>query len=117
MAVATFLHCMKKYNKIVRDKIPEIIKQSGSTCEVSFVDDQTALSYLVDKISEEAKEFKDSNYSKEELADLYEVMAAIMSKLHIRDAQLQQLRRKKNKSRGTFENNIILKSVEEKKNK
>lgn len=114
MAVTTFFieECMKKYNKIVRDKIPEIIQKDSSTCEVSFVDNKTAINYLVDKLSEEALEFKESNFSKEELADLYEVLDSIKNKLKIKDSQLTQIRRRKGKINGVFENNIILKSVE-----
>lgn len=104
---------MKKYNKIVRDRIPEVIRQDNKTCDVSFVDDKTAIEYLVKKVGEEAKEFEESGYDKRELADLYEVLDAIKNKLKIKDAQLSQIRRKKAKERGIFNNNIILKSTEE----
>lgn len=103
---------MKKYNKIVRDKIPEIIRKDGSTCEVSFTGNDRAVEYLVDKIIEEAKEFKESEYNKKELADIFEVLDAIMNKLNIKSSQITQIRRKKAKERGVFSNNIILKSVE-----
>lgn len=104
---------MKKYNKIVRDRIPEVIRQNNKTCEVSFVDDKTAIEYLVKKISEEAKEFEESGYDKKELADLYEVVDAVRDKLKIKNSQISQIRRKKAKERGIFNNNIVLKSVEE----
>lgn len=104
---------MKKYDKIVRDKIPEIIRQNDNTCEVSFVDNETALEFLIKKIGEETQEFKESEYSKEELADIYEVLDAIKNKLKIKDSQITQIRKKKAKDRGVFENNIILKSVKE----
>ena len=75
----------KKHNKIVRDRIPEIIRQDNATCEVSFVDDKTAISYLVEKIHEEADEFKNSNYNKGELVDIFEVLYSIMDKLKIKE--------------------------------
>lgn len=101
-----------KYNKIIRDKVPEAIQKDNSICEVNFVDDKTAIEYLVDKLSEEAQEFKESNFSKEELADIYEVLDAIKNKLKIKDSQITQARKKKGKTNGLFENNIILKKVE-----
>lgn len=101
-----------KYDKIVRDRIPEIIRNNNSTCEVSYVDDKTAIRYLVKKIHEEADEFEKSSYSKEEMADMFEVLYAIMSKLKIKESSITQIRNKKSKDNGVFKNNIILKNVE-----
>lgn len=101
-----------KYDKIVRDKIPEKIREDNSTCEVSYVDNKTAIKYLIKKIHEETDEFEKSKYSKEELSDIFEVLYAIMDKLKIKQPALDQIRRKKEKENGVFKNNIILKNVE-----
>ncbi len=51
---------MTKYNKAIRDKIPEIIEQSGSKCNVKTLSDEQFLSKLEEKISEEVPEYQDS---------------------------------------------------------
>jgi len=101
-----------KYDKIVRDRIPEKIRGDNSTCEVSFVENKTAIQYLIKKIHEEADEFEKSQYSKEELSDIFEVLHAIMDKLKIKESTINQIRNKKIKENGGFKNNIILKNVE-----
>jgi predicted house-cleaning noncanonical NTP pyrophosphatase (MazG superfamily) len=68
---------MKKtiYNKLVRDKIPEIIDSSGKTCTTEVLDDEEYIRFLDAKLDEELTEYhKDQNI--EELADLLEVIRA-----------------------------------------
>ena len=47
---------MKVYDKLVRDRIPEIIEASGSKCEIETVSDEVALEYLYKKLHEEVEE-------------------------------------------------------------
>ena len=47
---------MKIYDKLVRDRIPEIIENSGNHCEVEVVNDEIALEYLYKKLNEEVTE-------------------------------------------------------------
>lgn len=103
---------MAKYNKIVRDKIPEVIQSSKKSCDVSYVTDKEAVAFLSKKIVEEAKEFEEAE-SKEELADLYEVLDAIMEKKGWRKSEIDRVRADKKKKKGAFKNNIILKNVNE----
>lgn len=63
------------YNKLVRDRIPEIIEDSGKTCEVEVIDDKTYLEMLDEKLTEELNEYCES-HNIEELADLLEVVYA-----------------------------------------
>ena len=64
-----------QYNKLVRDRIPEIIESSGKTCEVEILSDEDYLSMIDAKLDEELTEYhKDQNI--EELADLMEVIYA-----------------------------------------
>lgn len=101
---------MSKFNKIVRDKVPEIIQASKKTCDVSYVSDKEAVEFLTKRIIQEAKDFQDG-YKKEELANLYEVLDAIMNKKGWRKSEIDRLRNEKNKNKGSFKNNIILKTV------
>ena len=64
-----------KYNKLVRDRIPEIIEVSGKTCKTEILKDEEYLRMIDAKLDEELAEYhKDQNI--EELADLIEVIYA-----------------------------------------
>lgn len=103
---------MIKYNKIVRDKIPEIIQSNGKNCDVTYVSNKEAIDFLAEKVLEEGKEFIETP-TKEELADLYEVLDAIMTKKGWRKTEIDRIRSDKGKKNGLFKNNIILKTVHE----
>ncbi|TDT46070.1 nucleoside triphosphate pyrophosphohydrolase [Fonticella tunisiensis] len=65
------------YNKLIRDRISEIIEVSGKKCEVRRLNDDEYLEKLNEKLMEELKEYYESG-SIEELADLVEVVHAIV---------------------------------------
>lgn len=71
---------VKTYNKLVRDRIPEMIEADGKTCEVEVLSDAAFLKALLDKLVEEAQEARDASPSERmtELADVFEVMDAVM---------------------------------------
>ena len=63
---------MKKYNKLVRDLIPEVIEADGKKCETEIVYGEEKTKFLEDKLKEEVDEYlEDKNL--EELADVMEV--------------------------------------------
>lgn len=64
---------IKKYNKLVRDRIPEIIESSGRTCVTEILSDEDYLRMLDVKLDEELAEYHDDQ-NIEELADLMEVI-------------------------------------------
>ena len=100
------------YNKLVRDKIPEIITASGKTCEIEILSDEAYLQMLDKKLDEELAEYhKDQNI--EELADLLEVLYAVAKARGYSLEELYQVRDEKQKSRGGFDRKILLKSVTE----
>ena len=101
------------YNKLVRDKIPEIIKVSGKTCETGVLSDEEYLQMLDKKLDEELAEYhKDQNI--EELADLLEVLYATAKARAYSIEELEQVRIEKQKARGGFDMKILLKSVRNK---
>ncbi len=69
-----------QYNKLVRDRIPEIIEASGKRCVCSTLSDEEYLAKLDEKLNEELAEYQESK-SMEELADLLEVIRAVASLL------------------------------------
>ena len=105
---------MKKiYNKLVRDKIPEIIEASRKSCRIEVLSDDEYLKMLDTKLDEELAEYhKDQNI--EELADLIEVIYAAAKARGFTIEELENVRAKKAAERGSFEKKILLKEVIEK---
>ena len=101
---------IRKYNKLVRDRIPEIIESSGKTCTVEILSDEDYLRMVDAKLDEELAEYhKDQNI--EELADLLEVIYAATKARGYSIEQLEAVRAEKATKRGSFEKKILLKSV------
>ena len=96
-----------KYNKLVRDKIPDIIKTKGGTPKTHCATNEEYLSKLEDKLREEMEEFlKDKN--PEELAVILEVIKAFANLQNLTLADIEKIRERKAKERGGFEKRIIL---------
>lgn len=101
---------IKKYNKLVRDHIPEIIKSSRNICKTKILSDEEYLRMIDTKLDEELAEYhKDQNI--EELADLLEVICAAAVARGYTLEQLEAIRAEKNKKRGGFEKKILLVEV------
>lgn len=64
------------YNKLVRDKIPEIIKEKNQECSRHVANENEYRTSLQDKLTEEVKEFL-TEPNEKELADILEVINAI----------------------------------------
>ena len=96
-----------KYNKLVRDRIPEIIEASGKTCKTMILDDIEYLRMLDAKLDEELAEYhKDQNI--EELADLREVIYAVVIARGYTTEELERVRKVKAENRGEFKSRIFL---------
>ena len=104
---------IKKYNKLVRDCIPEIIEASGNTCITEILSDEDYLRMLDAKLDEELAEYH-ADQSIEELADLIEVIRACAVARGYTIEELEQVRVEKVAKRGGFEKRILLKEVIEK---
>lgn len=96
-----------KYNKLVRDKIPEYIKSKGGVPVIRLASDEEYWDKLKEKLHEEVKEFSESE-SIEEIADIHEVLNAICIHKKFNMEELQLVRNKKVEERGAFEKKIIL---------
>ncbi len=102
---------MKVMNKLVRDKIPEIIEADGRTCKTHILSDEEYLSALEEKLNEEVAEYqKDKNL--EEMADVLEVLQAICIARGYSLEELEALRKKKADERGGFSKKIFLESTD-----
>lgn len=103
---------MSGKGKLVRDKIPEIIKKDGKTPIFrSASSNKTEHEMrLGEKLVEEAREFADSGRL-EELADIQELILAICDFRRISSKKLHEIRRKKREECGGFEKGIILEGI------
>ena len=101
------------YNKIVRDRIPEIIQSKGKQRHFSAVSGEELLSGLEAKLQEEFAEFRESGRSLEELADILEVVDGLASHLGSSFDEVLELKRAKRQERGGFEQGILLEGVED----
>lgn len=98
------------YNKLVRDRIPEIIEASGKNCIVEILSEERYLEMLDAKLDEELAEYhKDQNI--EELADLLEVLLAVAKARGYSCEELETVRLEKAKKRGGFDKKMLLKEV------
>ena len=103
---------MPKYNKLVRDCIPEIIESTGKTCETEILSDEDYLRMVDAKLDEELAEYhQDQNI--EELADLLEVIRAAAVARGYTLEDLERVRAEKAAKRGAFEKKILLLEVTE----
>lgn len=101
----------KHFHKLVRDRIPEIIEADGKTCVWETLSDEDYLRLLDEKLNEELAEYQQSK-SLEELADLLEVLGAVVTARGYTWNQLTALRKEKREQRGGFEKRILLKEVQ-----
>lgn len=100
-----------KYDKAVRNRIPEIIEKSGRECSVKKLPDAEFLTYMEKKLLEEVNEYLDSK-SIEELTDILEVVYRISELKGVSVDELERIRFNKSSRRGSFDGNYILISAD-----
>ena len=101
------------YDKLVRDKIPEIIEKAGKTCQTEVLSQEKYIEMLDKKLDEELLEYHNDKNA-EELADLMEVIYAVAVARGYTIDELEEIRAKKAEERGGFQRKILLKKVIEK---
>lgn len=101
----------EKYDKLVRDLIPEIIREDGRNPLTFIANDDEYEKRLFEKLGEEVAEFR-ADPSKEEAADVVEVLRAICDLRGWTMAEIEEVRKIKAKERGAFVEKIILTEIE-----
>lgn len=95
------------YNKLVRDKIPELIQRQGDNPVIRILDDEEYTQCLDQKLDEEVGEFhREQNL--EELADILEVVYALAENLGASRDELDAVYQKKHDQRGGFRDRVFL---------
>jgi predicted house-cleaning noncanonical NTP pyrophosphatase (MazG superfamily) len=97
---------METYEKLVRDKIPEILGGKNVPYEKRMASAEEYKSELIKKLNEEVGEFSEAG-APEELADVIEVVEALKKLPEY--AEVEEIRKKKLTERGGFEKRLILK--------
>jgi predicted house-cleaning noncanonical NTP pyrophosphatase (MazG superfamily) len=99
------------YNKLVRDRIPEIIESSGKKAVYETITkDEDYIKFLKNKLIEEMNEFLESD-DVAELADIGEVMHSILEYKGVSVETFQRVRLEKLEKRGGFKKRLLLKEV------
>ena len=99
------------YNKAIRDKIPEIIKNSGNSCNVKTLNDDDFLIELEKKLKEELEEYFE-NKTIEELGDMIDVINRIVILKGVSSDDFEKIRSKKISTNGGFDKNFFLLDAE-----
>jgi predicted house-cleaning noncanonical NTP pyrophosphatase (MazG superfamily) len=100
----------KIYNKLVRDRIPEIIAADGRQCATEIMNDEEFRQALLVKLVEEAEEVANAEAGDiaKEIADLYEVIDALLIAFDLNKETIFATQKKRREERGGFENHIKL---------
>lgn len=101
----------KEYNKLIRDRIPEIIAKTGNTAQIRVLSDEEYADALERKLTEEVSEYLES-HAPIELADVLEVVQALAENQGISFDKLLRMKAEKQRSIGAFRKKLFLESME-----
>ena len=100
------------YNKLIKENIVKIMEDKGCKVTYEILDDERYGEELDKKLKEEVNEYL-SDYSVEEMADIMEVIYAILEYRGMSMEEVEKARIKKRDRKGAFKNKVFLKEVEE----
>jgi predicted house-cleaning noncanonical NTP pyrophosphatase (MazG superfamily) len=106
---------MTIYNKLVRDRIPEVIESTGGSYEVRMLSDEEFVEYLHSKLNEEFQEYQEYR-NVTELADFLEIIYVIAVNQGLTIDRLEQLRLRKRPELGGFDRKLLLISTGDTRN-
>jgi predicted house-cleaning noncanonical NTP pyrophosphatase (MazG superfamily) len=107
---------MKEYNKLIRDRIGEVIEKEGRIPVLRTLDNDEYMIELKKKLLEEVDEFLNAPNESviEEMADIYEVLEHLQESLSIKEEDLLVFKAKKAQIKGKFRKRLFLVGVKEK---
>ncbi|MBC3803140.1 hypothetical protein GH808_01605 [Acetobacterium fimetarium] len=101
-----------EYNKLVRDKVPEIIRESGRACEYKILGQSEIRTALKDKLLEKAQVFMNSP-SEDELSDIYELLETIVEAFDYEPLHIDYLKIQNKENKGSYSEKVFLISVDD----
>lgn len=104
-----------KFDKIIRDKLPDIMRLKGKEAHLQAVDYEEYIQRLKEKLSEETSELIEARDKKEveaELADILEVLHAFSEAYDIPFDDVEKHRAQKRAEKGGFESRVVCAYVE-----
>ena len=104
----------RSYNKLVRDRIPQLIEESGRSYNSRTLNENEYFDALLDKIIEEVEEYRIS-HNEEEIADVYEVLECLVQLKEYEPMHIDYLQLIRREARGSFKDKILLIDVEDNK--
>ncbi|MDD4565191.1 MAG: nucleoside triphosphate pyrophosphohydrolase [Eubacteriales bacterium] len=102
----------RSYNKLVRDKIPQLIEESGRSYNSRILNEQEYFDALIDKVIEEIEEYRISSLE-EEIADVYEALDCLIQLKEYEPMHLDYLQLIRKEARGSFKEKVLLIDVED----
>ncbi|MCK5332571.1 nucleoside triphosphate pyrophosphohydrolase [Candidatus Parcubacteria bacterium] len=106
----------KIYNKLIRDKIPEIIERNGGVSKVSVLNEDEFGAALKNKLVEETQEVLEANSKEDvlnELSDVLELVETIARDNNFTMSEVENKKQNKKEERGGFEKRLFLEYIEE----
>ena len=108
---------MKKiYKKLIRDRIPEIIENSGSKSKIRTLDDEEYKEELLKKIVEEAKEVLETKGDRKEfikeIGDVLELIDYLIKVFNLDSEEIEKVKKERKESRGGFDKKLFLEYTE-----
>lgn len=107
---------MPTYNKLVRDRIPEVIEHTGKSFNTTILTQEEYIKELKKKSYEELEEYMSAENNEEaleELADVLEILHAFAAVHGSSINEVEEIRKKKAEKRGGFQERIFLVDVED----
>ncbi len=100
------------FNKLIRDKVPDLIKKQGKSCNTKVLNETEYLRYLNLKLKEEMDEYYESQ-NPDDLADVVEVIYALLKFREISLEEFETIRKTKLETNGGFDGRVLLLEVYE----
>jgi predicted house-cleaning noncanonical NTP pyrophosphatase (MazG superfamily) len=107
---------MPTYNKLVRDRIPEVIEKTGKSFNTRVLSQEEYIKELKKKSYEELEEYMSAETNEEaleEIADLLEILHAFAAVHGSSIDKVEEIRKMKVEKRGGFQERIFLVDVED----
>jgi len=100
----------KTYEKLIRDNIPNIIKNNNQTAKIRVLSDDEYRNALNQKLHEEVNEYLSDNCIKE-FCDILEVLDAIKKTMEFSNDEIERVKNDKALKNGKFDKKLFLEEV------